>query len=235
MFAGANDVQRAIGAENDLAAEATAAMGQPEVAKAKARQAAINVVNGVWDLADSGGRIFLVPDGPDWAVIPAVIALESGVRTGLPLPGYRQFASEVSEAFNDALDEELDKLKEDKTLRVLRFSFRRLLNDMTKHPKRYGFTNVTERCYQGDDLGFSGNGISCSNPSEYMFWDRVHPTTALHRFVGNCLGSITTRGSKEGDGEEIGHGQAPSCAFFGEQNPHKMGKGDSQNPSNYPR
>ena len=48
-----------------------------------------------------------------------------------------------------------------------------LLDDIVANPSKYGFSNVTDPCY---------NGLFkvCSNPNAYLFWDTIHPTTYAH-------------------------------------------------------
>lgn len=45
------------------------------------------------------------------------------------------------------------------------------------NPAQFGFTNVTDPCF---------NGITvCNNPNQYLFWDEIHPTTATHQFIAD--------------------------------------------------
>ena len=47
-----------------------------------------------------------------------------------------------------------------------------LLNTIDENPGAYGFTNTTTPCLN------STTDAVCSDPSQYLFWDDVHPTTA---------------------------------------------------------
>lgn len=45
------------------------------------------------------------------------------------------------------------------------------------NPAQFGFTNVTDPCF---------NGIAvCNSPNQYLFWDEIHPTTATHQFIAD--------------------------------------------------
>jgi cholinesterase len=46
-----------------------------------------------------------------------------------------------------------------------------LLDSIVANPAAYGLTNVTQSC-------FDGVNAPCTNPSQYLFWDDIHPTTA---------------------------------------------------------
>ena len=46
------------------------------------------------------------------------------------------------------------------------------MNEVLANPSAYGFTNVEEACF--------ANGTVCATPSEYLYWDRLHPTTRGH-------------------------------------------------------
>jgi phospholipase/lecithinase/hemolysin len=60
------------------------------------------------------------------------------------------------------------------------------------NPAAYGLTNVTDRCYTGDDLNFSGGGEICPNPEDYLFWDGFHPTAVVHQvFAEAAYTSLT--------------------------------------------
>ncbi|QBQ56102.1 SGNH/GDSL hydrolase family protein [Nitrosococcus wardiae] len=223
LFAGANNIQDAIGAANDDREEAKTAMrtSTDDIIK-KVSTAAKEIGDAIKDLAASGARIFLVPNGPDWGVVPAVIRLENGTETGVPLPGYRAFASGISAAFNQRLVAELDNVEaklEQAGLKVLiiRFDFHNLLRNMVENPDLYGFENVTDRCFQGDDLTFTGGGTVCVNPDAYLFWDRVHPSAAAHAFIGNCFYKAIfplVGQTKPGLSGPAQNDAPPQCAFL---------------------
>ena len=51
------------------------------------------------------------------------------------------------------------------------------LEAMTKKAA-FGFTNVTSACV-------SCSGV-CGNPTQFLFWDSIHPTTAAHHILGEA-------------------------------------------------
>lgn len=52
-----------------------------------------------------------------------------------------------------------------------------LLNSVIQNPGAYGLTNVTTPCF---------NGITvCSDPSQHLFWDQIHPTTAADAILAS--------------------------------------------------
>jgi phospholipase/lecithinase/hemolysin len=55
---------------------------------------------------------------------------------------------------------------------ITTFDTNSLLNKVLANPGAYGFTNVEEACF--------ANGVECANPSEYLYWDHLHPTTHGH-------------------------------------------------------
>jgi phospholipase/lecithinase/hemolysin len=116
--------------------------------------------------------------------VPAVTEIES--KHPSALAGFSDFAREVSLAFNNQLAIELGILAGNyPTIDIIPFDLYGLLQDMVDDPDTYGFTNVTASCYDGDDLGFTGNGTACDTPWEYLFWDRIHPTSATHTIFAN--------------------------------------------------
>jgi phospholipase/lecithinase/hemolysin len=55
-----------------------------------------------------------------------------------------------------------------------------LFSDAISNPDKYGFTNVTDACI---------NNLTCvlgnqSEQNKFLFWDFVHPTTAVHKQIG---------------------------------------------------
>ena len=52
---------------------------------------------------------------------------------------------------------------------VMYFDTYALMDDVVANPAKYGFTDVTDPCF---------NGVSvCNDPNSYLFWDDFHPTT----------------------------------------------------------
>ncbi len=44
------------------------------------------------------------------------------------------------------------------------------------NPGAFGFTNVTDPCFNGVTV--------CANPNQYLFWDVAHPTARGHQLLG---------------------------------------------------
>ena len=59
-----------------------------------------------------------------------------------------------------------------------------LLHQLESDPSAYGLTNVTDPCFNGVTV--------CSNPSQYLFWDGFHPTTATDAIVAEDFAAAAT-------------------------------------------
>jgi phospholipase/lecithinase/hemolysin len=59
-----------------------------------------------------------------------------------------------------------------------------LLNGIVANPSAYGFTNVTQPCFNGVTV--------CANQSQYLFWDDIHPTTAADAILAQQFDAVVT-------------------------------------------
>lgn len=55
-----------------------------------------------------------------------------------------------------------------------------LMHQIVSDPGAYGFTDVTDPCFNGTTV--------CSNPNQYLFWDGFHPTTAADAILAQQFG-----------------------------------------------
>ncbi|MCX5956417.1 MAG: SGNH/GDSL hydrolase family protein [Cyanobacteria bacterium] len=132
-----------------------------------------NLIASVNTLANAGARNFLVVNSPDLGLTPAF----SGNN---PLKGT---VSALSQGFNTALEIELNKLATaNPQLDIELFRVDDALNSLTDNPSEYGFTNVIDPC-------LTNMGV-CSDPSTYLFWDALHPTTRTHQILAQQLYGI---------------------------------------------
>jgi phospholipase/lecithinase/hemolysin len=118
------------------------------------QDAVLNILTEIGILNSLGAQRFLVPNMVDLGATPR----------GSQLPG----ASAISAAFNSALSAALPS-------DVTQFDTFGLLNDVVANPGSYGFSNVTDPCFDGVTV--------CADPSQYLFWDDLHPTTAAHQIL----------------------------------------------------
>jgi phospholipase/lecithinase/hemolysin len=56
------------------------------------------------------------------------------------------------------------------------------LNSLIADPSGSGFTNVTQPCVTSLSV--------CSDPSSYLFWDTLHPTTRTHQILAQQLYNV---------------------------------------------
>jgi outer membrane lipase/esterase len=160
VFSGSNDVGDILARRLDPAATiATTVNG---------------IRNAILAFRSVGGRHILVPNIPNLGVSPSV------TRLG---PAVAALATNLSIAYNTALAAMLDQIDQGD---IIRFNTFDLINTVVAQPLTFGFTNVTQPCYNGF-VTPNPSPTVCAMPDTYAFWDVEHPTTALHAVLANAM------------------------------------------------
>lgn len=157
-----------LGGGNDL--RALAAGGDIDLAQSAASLAGI-----VSDLSAAGANNILVPNLPNLGLTPEA---QAGGPTGVAL------ATGGTILLNQAVETALSGLTLDANVEL--FDLFGITNDIVANPAAFGFTNVTDACFEGA-TGVGGQGTVCANPDEYLFWDLFHPTAATHELLANRI------------------------------------------------
>jgi phospholipase/lecithinase/hemolysin len=105
-------------------------------------------------------------------ILASITALSEGGATDFLIPNL-PIAETWAFTFNNALAEGLNAI--DFSLNITQFDAFSAFLDMTLNPSDYGFTNVTDACFDGVN--------ACANPAEFLLWDTVHPTAAAHEYI----------------------------------------------------
>jgi phospholipase/lecithinase/hemolysin len=116
------------------------------------------IVTGVQGL---GAKHILVPGMPDLGLTPYFKSI------GLSAEG-----TLLTDYFNTELAAKLHPTG------GMYFDTAGLLRQMVANPAAYGFTNVTDPC-------FDGKSTVCSNPDGYLFFDDFHPSAHANVILGN--------------------------------------------------
>ena len=124
-----------------------------------------NILTTIQILAAAGAQHFLVPNLANLANTPAF--------AGGPL---EDTLSDLSNAFNANLAAQLAVLDAAIAAEITLFDLDGLFQRILADPGAVGFTNTTGQCVQNLQ-----NGLC--NPSEWLFWDSVHPTTRAHQII----------------------------------------------------
>jgi phospholipase/lecithinase/hemolysin len=152
------------GGSNDLFAAENNASTQTAV------DAASNITKFVGELAGMGAQHIVVANLPNLGLTPEAV--------GDPLT--QLGANSYSVGFNQLLAGGLNSLYASfPTLDLVQFDTYSLFNQIYFNPALYGFTNVTDACFDGISL--------CATPDSYLFMDNVHPTTRTHEILGAAI------------------------------------------------
>ena len=136
------------------------------------QNALASVANTVAALYASGARKFLVVNVPDLAKAPSVRLLAQQV------PAASAAATQLSMAFDAGLANVVQYAQGLGGTDVRVLDLFALLNEVVSSPGSYGFTNATDPCVTPNVPPFH-----CARPDQYVFWDGVHPTSAMHAIM----------------------------------------------------
>jgi outer membrane lipase/esterase len=114
----------------------------------------------VTKLESVGARNIVVWTVPDVGVTPAILA-----------SGASALGSLLASTMNSTLVNDLSKLNVDI------FNLFGLMDNIVGNPGDFGLTNVTDACAQF---------VTC-DPSKYLFWDGIHPTSAGQQIISNAM------------------------------------------------
>jgi outer membrane lipase/esterase len=167
LWAGANNLQ------DILVGRTIDALGHPVPGVAGTLGDIATMLAGLYT---EGARSILVPNVPNLGRVPRVAELGAGAIAA---------GNALSTAFDNGLTTVLDGFViAHPDVHLFRFDTYGALEDIIARAPSLGLTDLTDRCYTGDDLGFTGGGSVCANPDSFLFWDGIHPTTGVHAILG---------------------------------------------------
>jgi phospholipase/lecithinase/hemolysin len=168
LFVGGNDLRDALVA---AVADPTLATSQQILAAAIAA-----IDEGVRTLYAAGARRFVVVNGPDLGLVPAVIA--SG-------PQAQAAGTFLSLLYNQALEGALASLALPGASIATADLFT-MLRIVVAAPEDYGLTEVGTPCLTFGVVA----GFMCRRPDDYLFWDSIHPTRAGQAIIAGLIAPL---------------------------------------------
>lgn len=153
-----------------LPGTATGSPGGPGDVAALIANGVNNIVDTVLGLAGAGAQHFLIPNMPDLGKTPAF--------RGDPFQSAE--LSFLTAAFNSALGTTLTALDAALTsAEIVQFDTAAAFARVLANPAAYGMTVTDKACIDNLASGL----CNAANWDQWVFWDGVHPTTAMHRVI----------------------------------------------------
>jgi len=179
VFLGGNDLRDALQA---LAVDSSGATSLAIV-----QAALFSIRDNLLTLHAAGARHFLVPNAPDIGLAPAV-RLQGSAAQGA--------ATFLAAQFNGGLEAILLGLESVLGVEIVRVDVFRMLSEVVAAPAAFGLTDATDPCIA---LNTRAHAF-CASPSNFLFWDGIHPTVAGHRILAEranaALGAVSALAAK---------------------------------------
>ena len=134
-----------------------------------------NLVGALTALTAEGATNFLVVNLPDLGQFPQEKELGTSAATNA-----------LVNSHNSNLRAALQSLAQNPSLNIIPLDANALFREVVAEPARFGFTNVTDRCFN------QAAGTFCPNPDQYLFWDGLHPTAAGQRIIADYAAALIT-------------------------------------------
>jgi len=135
----------------------------------------LSLSGSIQQLFYSGAQHFLVLNVPDIGKTPAVRMLDQTFGAGNAIIA---LAGNLSTGYNTGLTATVAQLEALLGIDVTILDIHQTLDDVIAAPEDYGFANVTDACVTPNQPPYK-----CEKPDEYIFWDGIHATRALHAIV----------------------------------------------------
>src|SRR5712692_4669054 len=171
VFIGANDVRDALSA---FAVDPSGATSEGIISLALTA-----VRDNITVLASSGARTFLVPNMPDFELLP-VVRMQG--------PAAQDAARALTAAFNNGLAATLNGLQAALLVGFKRLDVFRILNGVVADPATVGLSDVQNSCITPDTTVHP----FCAQPDDFLFWDGIHPTRAAHAILARDAAALVT-------------------------------------------
>ena len=153
----------------------------PDDPEAALREVNLGIQHGMQRLVDKGAKHIMVVSVPNLGRIPAAHDFDAvEVLTYLSMQHNQTLAASIVDFQNKYPD-----------VQWLYYDVNTIFDEMVQNPQRFGFTNVTETCYEESVRGPSATvvlqmaaaavpkskGNACQG---YLFFDPVHPSATAH-------------------------------------------------------
>jgi phospholipase/lecithinase/hemolysin len=132
------------------------------------------IADNVTALWMAGARHFMIPNLPDPALTPLVRMFASEAQA--------LAATEAEIVYNGLLDGVVTQLRGLPGVQIISFDVKSVFNHIVETHGDGELSNVTDPCLS---FGMTTDAV-CKHPSQYLFWDGAHPTTAGHRLIAEA-------------------------------------------------
>ncbi len=178
IFAGANDFFDLLGFSQNMPTQAQSlATINAAITNMTASDAApppTAPAGAVALLSAIGAVNVVIVNLPDLGLTPSAVAGGPATQAAL---------TQLTDTYNSFLASALNSLDAAlPNVNIIQLDVAQFLRDAVANPAAFGFTNVTQPCFDGLAV--------CMNPAEFLFWDGVHPTTVAHRLLATEFGTI---------------------------------------------
>lgn len=149
------------------------------VPDANPEQSVQNITQAVETLYNVGARNFLVPNLPDLGGTPRALLTNPPIAADV--------LTQRTNQHNDFLENAFVDLSSLGDIELVSLDTNALFKSILANPGDFGFTSLPpDSCLQGDPLTLGIADLTpCDNPSEYISWDFIHPTTATHKILAD--------------------------------------------------
>jgi len=136
-------------------------------------------------LAEHGYKHFVSFNLPDLSLTPRYQRMSLKERLN---------AQKVSKYFNDRLTDqvtELQKKHPDCSFDI--FDINAIFQDAYKHPQKYGFDPDKKKSPIIESKGFNFKAVNDKEHRDYIFWDDVHPSAAVHQLLSDKFDEFVSK------------------------------------------